>query len=299
MKTDTPGITRFEYGSTRGYVVRYTCEKALFPRLFSDGKWGSKEAAYEAAKMYLAELKNAFPPMNRREYAEIKKRTNSSGRTGVHRRKEVTRGRWTYEYWVATWSPTVGKPQSKKFSINKLGEEKAYQLAVEAREAGLREMELDWPERKRQLDDKRSSSGDGQIQDTPVIRNVQASEGELKCRIYLERSRNKTLREAVIENYRALNNDVRCQVCDFSFEDKYGVMGKGLIEVHHIVPLSTFESETVNSVDDLILLCANCHYVVHNGDAQENLRRLKILFSGERFVDKRRPSNNAMHPTRN
>jgi 5-methylcytosine-specific restriction protein A len=39
----------------------------------------------------------------------------------------------------------------------------------------------------------------------------------------------------------------RCQVCDFSFEEVYGELGAGYIEVHHLKPLSSHQKPvTIN-----------------------------------------------------
>jgi 5-methylcytosine-specific restriction protein A len=56
-----------------------------------------------------------------------------------------------------------------------------------------------------------------------------------------------------------------CAVCAFNFEKVYGEWGHGFAEVHHRVPLGKkgiAERET-NVVTDLIVLCANCHRMVH------------------------------------
>ena len=56
----------------------------------------------------------------------------------------------------------------------------------------------------------------------------------------------------------------KCMICGFDFEQKYGELGKGYIEVHHIKPLATLEQEVViNPETDLICVCANCHRMVH------------------------------------
>lgn len=298
MKTSVQGITRFDYGNTHGYVVRYMRDRALFQKLFSDGRYGSEEAAFEVARLYLTELKNAFPPMNRREFSEIKRKKNSkSGLVGVYKNKSISRKRWTYEFWVAQWTPTKGEYKHKRFSINKYGEEEAKRLAIEARQSGLREMELSWPEGYRELIRKEGAQPPNENSlDNPAIREVYAFEGELKYRLHIERERNKILRQAAIENFRAVHKDIRCEICGFSFEEKYGVMGRDLIEVHHIIPLSTLSAETLNSVSDLMLVCANCHFVIHNGNPDENLRSLKILFSGESLAGKRHSSNSRLPP---
>ena len=53
-------------------------------------------------------------------------------------------------------------------------------------------------------------------------------------------------------------------ICGFDFGQKYGELGKGYIEVHHIKPLATWEQEVViNPETDLICVCANCHRMLH------------------------------------
>ncbi|MCI1038031.1 HNH endonuclease [Pseudomonas putida] len=55
-----------------------------------------------------------------------------------------------------------------------------------------------------------------------------------------------------------------CKACGFDFELAYGEYAKGLIHVHHVVPISKLGGEqVVNPETDLVTLCANCHAVVH------------------------------------
>jgi 5-methylcytosine-specific restriction protein A len=61
-----------------------------------------------------------------------------------------------------------------------------------------------------------------------------------------------------------LLHGTKCMACSFDFGKVYGERGEGFIEVHHINPVSTLKSETqVNPKDDLIVLCSNCHRIVH------------------------------------
>ena len=56
----------------------------------------------------------------------------------------------------------------------------------------------------------------------------------------------------------------KCMICGFDFGQKYGELGKGYIEVHHIKSLATLEQEVViNPETDLICVCANCHRMLH------------------------------------
>lgn len=56
----------------------------------------------------------------------------------------------------------------------------------------------------------------------------------------------------------------RCMVCKFSFEDVYGPVGKNMIQVHHLIPLSRIQREyEVDPVGDLCPVCPNCHLIIH------------------------------------
>ena len=56
-----------------------------------------------------------------------------------------------------------------------------------------------------------------------------------------------------------------CSVCGINFKEQYGESFAGIIEVHHIVPISQIgESYTVDPVKDLIPVCPNCHTALHS-----------------------------------
>jgi 5-methylcytosine-specific restriction enzyme A len=66
-------------------------------------------------------------------------------------------------------------------------------------------------------------------------------------------------RAACIEIHGAI-----CQACGFDFAIRYGGLGVGFIEVHHIEPVSGLLPGTiVDPAHDLIPLCANCHAMIH------------------------------------
>ena len=60
----------------------------------------------------------------------------------------------------------------------------------------------------------------------------------------------------------------RCMVCRFDFELTYGELGRGYIECHHLNPLSEraeadWTDELVTRLDDVAVVCANCHRMLH------------------------------------
>lgn len=58
---------------------------------------------------------------------------------------------------------------------------------------------------------------------------------------------------------------VTCKACNFNFEKTYGEHGKDFIHVHHIEPISQFETpKKINPKTDLTVLCPNCHSMIHH-----------------------------------
>ncbi|MBL1435188.1 MAG: HNH endonuclease [Rhodobacteraceae bacterium] len=47
-----------------------------------------------------------------------------------------------------------------------------------------------------------------------------------------------------------------CRACQFNFKNK-------IVHVHHLNPLSERQSPKETTLDDLVTLCPNCHYVAH------------------------------------
>ncbi len=60
-----------------------------------------------------------------------------------------------------------------------------------------------------------------------------------------------------------LTHGYLCQACGFDFEDFYGSLGAQYIECHHIDPLSERRSSANTSVENVAVLCSNCHRMVH------------------------------------
>ena len=75
------------------------------------------------------------------------------------------------------------------------------------------------------------------------------------------RERNSGLVRRAKEEFRKDHGRLFCEACRFDFQAKYGPLGKGFIEAHHLTPLR--EGPRTTSLNDLMMLCANCHRMVH------------------------------------
>jgi 5-methylcytosine-specific restriction protein A len=68
-----------------------------------------------------------------------------------------------------------------------------------------------------------------------------------------------------------------------SFAERYGQLGAGFIEAHHLRPISTLNEGVVVSYDvgeDFAVLCSNCHRMVHRTDDPAHLDTLRRLIGG-------------------
>ena len=72
-----------------------------------------------------------------------------------------------------------------------------------------------------------------------------------------------------------------CQACGLNFEEKYGEIGKGYIEAHHLEPISTLKIKKVarDPKKDFAVLCANCHRMIHKSSFVGSILKFKELIN--------------------
>ena len=92
---------------------------------------------------------------------------------------------------------------------------------------------------------------------------AEAEEGRILTRIHRSRERSRKLVENKKASVLKANGHLKCEVCSFDFEMTYGESGKGFIEAHHVKPVHTLAAGEKTKLEDLVLLCSNCHRIVH------------------------------------
>jgi hypothetical protein len=147
-KTSIPNqnITRIESpgiegrSPVKGWEVRIYRRGQRFNQFFSDSAHGGKTKALELARKVRDKMEKRLKPWSRRELAKRLTARNTSGHRGVRlRRTNVNVGTksYVYEHVEASWSPEPGKVVKQSFSVEKLGLDKAWQMAVEARDKAV------------------------------------------------------------------------------------------------------------------------------------------------------------------
>lgn len=104
---------------------------------------------------------------------------------------------------------------------------------------------------------------------------IKSKEGRISLRVHKVRERDPKIKKKAIEIFIKQNGSIYCEVCNFSFEEKYGDLGKGFIEVHHLKPISEYDENEITFIENLKLVCSNCHRMIHRGDSLDLFFKLK------------------------
>ena len=108
------------------------------------------------------------------------------------------------------------------------------------------------------------------------IHTIAATEGSRRLVLHLQRERNQT----VVRKKKKQATSLDCEVCGFSFSRAYGSAASDYCEVHHLLPLADIEDSTQTRIEDLAILCANCHRVAHLRNPPYTLTEVKSMLAG-------------------
>jgi hypothetical protein len=104
-----------------------------------------------------------------------------------------------------------------------------------------------------------------------VERECRFLEGERRAAQMSRSVRNAALRVAAKRRW-----GTRCYCCGFSFQEFYGSVAEGFAIIHHLHPLGNSDSQVrATSVEDVRIVCANCHYILHREDPPLGIDELK------------------------
>jgi predicted HNH restriction endonuclease len=104
-------------------------------------------------------------------------------------------------------------------------------------------------------------------------------EGKMKYFVHRKREREPKIARLVKQKRLKYDPFLRCDICGFSFKEVYGDIGKGFIEAHHVIPLSDLKEETETKLEDIVLVCSNCHRMLHRKRPWVTIDQLKTLTS--------------------
>lgn len=106
-------------------------------------------------------------------------------------------------------------------------------------------------------------------------------EGMILQRVHRQRERNQKLVLKKKEKCFNENGYLACEACGFDFYKIYGDAGKGLIECHHLIPVSELKKGSKTRLSDIALLCSNCHRVIHRKRPWLRLGEIRSILASE------------------
>ncbi|MBO6522956.1 MAG: HNH endonuclease [Balneolaceae bacterium] len=107
----------------------------------------------------------------------------------------------------------------------------------------------------------------------------EVKEGAVIYKLHKYRERNTKIIKKKKETEFQRMGKLPCEACMFDFYQKYGSLGYKYIECHHRTPLSEFSSTTRTSLDDLALVCSNCHRMLHRKVDELSVEGLRSILS--------------------
>jgi 5-methylcytosine-specific restriction protein A len=104
-------------------------------------------------------------------------------------------------------------------------------------------------------------------------------EGKILTRLHRFRETNqravRSKKRAVLE----ATGTLACAICDFDFHKAYGDIGAGFAECHDITPLTYLKTGVRPKLSELVILCSNCHVILHQSRPRispQDLRKIVL-----------------------
>lgn len=118
----------------------------------------------------------------------------------------------------------------------------------------------------------RDGGDDGEDED-------EAAEGRILAQMHKRRERSRKLVTRKKKSVLNQTGKLACEGCGFEFK-AYGSRGDGFIEVHHVRPVHELRPGDKTHLKELVILCANCHRIVHRQRPWLTLDELKQIAPG-------------------
>jgi len=109
-----------------------------------------------------------------------------------------------------------------------------------------------------------------------------AIEGDSKLASHLRYERDNSFINKIKKQALTENPLLNCQICGFSFVQTYGKIGEGFIEAHHKNPIAESQGKPIKTKrEDVILVCSNCHRMLHRAEKTLTGEELRDLVKKE------------------
>lgn len=132
-------------------------------------------------------------------------------------------------------------------------------------QSGLQKMHWDAQSSGTQISDEVASILDREWADflhshsrPSIMENLAVIEGARTEATVYRRGRSRKLRDTAL-----MQSNGICEVCDVDFSGILGGLGVRVLQVHHRHQLSAYDEPSLTRLEDLAVVCANCHALIH------------------------------------
>jgi predicted HNH restriction endonuclease len=95
--------------------------------------------------------------------------------------------------------------------------------------------------------------------------SLQGKEGRLLTRLHSYKERDRKFSQQTKQYYKSKNGGkLICDGCGVDPNTRYGASGERCVEAHHKVPIEELQPDSITTVEEMAILCANCHRIVHS-----------------------------------
>jgi HNH endonuclease len=111
-----------------------------------------------------------------------------------------------------------------------------------------------------------------------VLEFYEGEEGERLLKNHIRIERDAKIVRMKKESILMENNCISCEICDFDFHKNYGSIGFGFCEVHHRHALYEQSGPVKTRLEDLAILCPNCHRMIHRTKPLASVEEFRLFF---------------------
>lgn len=121
------------------------------------------------------------------------------------------------------------------------------------------------------------------LPETPEEGPISGKEGRVLTRIHVYKERDKNLSKRVKKDFKLKNGGrLHCEACGIVPTEIYGEAGDSCIDAHHKIPIEELQPDSVTLADDMAIVCASCHRIIHSKKPCLTIEQVKELLKKEK-----------------
>ena len=95
---------------------------------------------------------------------------------------------------------------------------------------------------------------------------ITGKEGRILTRIHSYKERDRSLVKKSKKWFKKQQGHLYCEVCEMNPVTVYGAAGERCIEAHHKIPVQELQPDSITRVEDMAMVCASCHRIIHSSN---------------------------------